>query len=94
MHRTAALETVRFRRHPGTEPVTLPAAAARPGFLERRLIRGDDGGWTDPVAWADPARATAAAETRMVEPAFGAFCAVIDPEGREMRHDAIVRIMP
>ena len=101
MH-AATLETVTFRLLPGTDPAAFLAAAAatagpvarQPGFRDRRLVQGDDGRWTDLVAWSDLAAAQAAAEAIMAEPAFAAFAALIDPEGMEMRHDAIAWAMP
>jgi hypothetical protein len=101
MHATT-LETVTFRLRPGVDPAAFLAAAAatagpvsrQPGFRDRRLVRGDDGRWTDLVAWSDLTAARAAAQAIMAEPAFGPFVALIDPEGMEMRHDTIAWAMP
>lgn len=102
MTTATTLETATFRLLPGTDPAafmaaaaaTAPALARQPGFCDRRLIRRDDGRWTDLVAWSDPAAAQAGAAAIMAEPAFGPFMACIDPEGLEMRHDAIAWAMP
>lgn len=102
MHAATTLETVTFALRPGTDPAAFVAAAAatgpaltrQPGFRDRRLIRLDDGRWTDLVAWSDLAAAQAGAAAMMAEPAFGPFLALIDPEGLEMRHDTIAWAMP
>ena len=71
-------EIVTFRLAGGvTEAVFLDAARATepivraaPGFLARRLTRGEDGFWTDCVEWSGRAEAEAAA-ARITNPGPG-----------------------
>ena len=91
-------EVVTFRLAPGTTEAgflaaaraTGPLAARQPGFLARTLSRGADGRWTDHVLWASSAAAQAAAAAVMADPAFAPFLAAIDPEGMDLRHEAVV----
>lgn len=46
----------------------------RPGFISRQLVRKDDGGWVDTIAWTDQASALAAA--RCVPAELGASDAI------------------
>ncbi len=62
---------------------------AAPGFIARRLTRGEDGRWTDYVEWESRASARAAAERIMADPGTAAFIAAIDPGSIEMRHEAL-----
>ena len=95
------VEVVTFRLVAGAdESVFVQAARAteaplrgQPGFLNRRLLRGADGVWTDWVEWRDLAAAQAAAEAMMAAPAFGPFMALIDPESIVMRHDLLTFAM-
>ena len=95
---TAIAEIVTFRLAPGTAEAPFLAAAAAtqawlagaPGFLSRRLSRGDDGIWTDHVAWASRSAARAAARAFPTEPRAQAFMACIDPDSIAMRHDSLI----
>lgn len=94
-------EIVTFRLKPGNDPAafldaaraTIPAVAARPGFIRRCLSCDASGLWTDHVEWTDLPRARDAAASLMALPAFGAFVAAIDPEALAMRHAAILMTM-
>ena len=63
---------------------------AAPGFIARRLSRGDDGRWTDYVEWDSLASAQAAAARIMAEPGAADFIGAIDPESIDMRHEALL----
>jgi hypothetical protein len=92
------VEVVTFRLLPGVaEADFLTAAAgteaplrATPGFVARRLVRAEDGSWTDLVEWASLAQAHAAAQMVMADPAFAPFMATIDGASVVMRHDRIL----
>jgi hypothetical protein len=94
-------EIVTFRLAPGiTDTAFLDAArgtgalvAAAPGFVSRRLSRGEDGTWTDHVEWASMDQAVAAARTVMADPAALPFLRAIDPESIAMRHEALLMRM-
>jgi hypothetical protein len=62
---------------------------AAPGFVARRLTRGDDGRWTDYVEWDSLASAQAAAERIMADPGAADFIGAIAPDSIEMRHEAL-----
>jgi hypothetical protein len=62
---------------------------AAPGFLSRRLSRGENGLWTDHVIWSGMAEAKAAAEAIMTESAVAPFLDAIDPASVAMRHDRV-----
>ena len=72
---------------------TGPLLAAEPGFVSRRLSRGEDGTWTDHVAWTDLARAEAAAQRIMAAPAAAPFLTSIDPASIVMRHERLLMTM-
>ena len=72
---------------------TGPLLAAEPGFVSRRLSRGEDGTWTDHVAWTDLARAEAAARRIMAAPAAAPFLMAIDPASIVMRHERLLMTM-
>lgn len=95
--RTApVMEVVTFRLSPGMDEAAFLAAARgteealarQPGFIARRLLKGEDG-WTDLVEWQDLAAAETAAGAMMADPAFAPFLAAIDPESIAMSHPAI-----
>jgi antibiotic biosynthesis monooxygenase (ABM) superfamily enzyme len=94
-------EIVTFRLAPGvTEAAFLAAArgteafvAAAPGFVSRRLSRGEDGTWTDHVEWSSMADAVAASEALMADPAALPFLQAIDPATISMRHETLLMRM-
>jgi hypothetical protein len=94
-------EIVTFRLAPGvTEAAFLAAAratgpllAAEPGFVARRLSQGDDGRWTDHVAWTGRAEAEAAAARIMAAPEAAPFLMAIDPPSIVMRHERLLMTM-
>ena len=67
-----------------------PAVAAAPGFLSRRLSKGEGDVWTDYVVWTDLDHALAAASEVFKDPAAQAFGAAIDGESIDMRHEPIL----
>ncbi len=94
---TPVAEIVTFRLVPGTAEAPFLAAAAAaqawltsaPGFLSRRLSRGEDGTWTDHVAWASRTDALAAADAFPSDPRTEAFLRCIDMKSLAMRHDRL-----
>jgi hypothetical protein len=62
----------------------------QPGFLARRLSRGDDGSYIDHVEWASLAEAKAAAEGSMNQPQLMPFLNMIDPASMTMLHNALL----
>ena len=66
---------------------------AAPGFVSRRLSRGEDGTWTDHVEWASMDQAMAAAEALMADPTALPFLMAIDPDSIAMRHETLVMRM-
>lgn len=66
---------------------------ALPGFVSRRLSRGEDGTWTDHVEWASMDQAMAAAEALTADPAALPFLKAIDPGTIAMRHEALLMWM-
>ena len=94
-------EIVTFRLAAGVGDATFleaaratgPLLAAEPGFLSRRLSKGDDGAWTDHVAWTSLAEAQAAAARVMKAPAAAPFLMAIDPASIVMRHERVLVTM-
>ncbi|HYE00043.1 MAG TPA: hypothetical protein VEH84_11720 [Alphaproteobacteria bacterium] len=94
---TATLEIVTFALNPGTDEAAFLRAAeaagaalkAMPGFVARRLGRGEDGAWVDVAEWTDMASAKRAAETFHTLPAAQPFCAMIDMATARMAHHAV-----
>jgi hypothetical protein len=66
------------------------AVAAAPGFLSRRLSKGEGDVWTDYVIWTDLDHALAAASEVFKDPAAEAFGAAIDHASIDMRHEPIL----
>jgi len=91
------IEYVTFALVPGTSEAAFLTAAGgtealvrrQPGFVARRLSRGDDGHWTDAVTWASLAEAHAAAAVVMSEAEFAPFMALIDGPTARMRHESL-----
>ncbi|MCG7391303.1 hypothetical protein MHY87_00065 [Microvirga sp. ACRRW] len=91
------LETVTFSLQPGTDEAAFIRAAndasnvvkAMPGFIRRRLAKGQDGNWIDVCEWADDASAQKAAETFHTIPAAQPFCGMIDMTSAKMAHHTI-----
>lgn len=92
------LEIVTFRLKPGTDvDGYLAAARATEAFLRetgavrwRRLVRSEDGTWTDVIEWSSLSAAKAAETEAMTRPEFGAFFEAFDPESLEMRHAPVL----
>ena len=58
----------------------------RPGFIRRRLAKGEDGVWLDCVEWASMPEAVAAAKAFNATEATIAFNSAIAPGSARMRH--------
>lgn len=95
-------EIVTFRLLPGIGEAAFVETAralesflhAEPGFVARRLSRGDDGLWTDHVQWSDLEAAKAAALRVMSHPDAAPFMAAIEPESVSMRHETLRLALP
>lgn len=98
---TTVIEYVTFTLTPGADDAAFLAAARgtealvrrQPGFVARRLSRGEGGTWTDAVTWASMADALAAPEVVMADPAFHPFMALIDGPSAIMRHETVAFAM-
>lgn len=60
-----------------------------PGFVFRRLSRGEDGRWTDTVIWQDMEMAQAAAKSFEAQPFLPALIATMKPGSIQMRHEVV-----
>ncbi|MCU0827595.1 MAG: hypothetical protein MUE52_09350 [Tabrizicola sp.] len=95
------IEYVTFALVPGADDAAFLTAARgtealvrrQPGFVARRLTKGEDGTWTDAVTWASMAAAHAAPPVVMADPAFHPFMALIDGPSARMRHETIAFAM-
>jgi len=56
------------------------------GYLDRQLLEGDDGQWTDIVWWESKESAFAAAEMIMQDESCMPFMQAINPETMQMMH--------
>jgi hypothetical protein len=95
------IEYVTFTLVPGADDAAFLAAASgtgallrrQPGFVGRRLSKGEDGSWTDAVTWAGMGAALAAPPAVMADPAFHPFMALIDGPSARMRHETVALAM-
>lgn len=91
-------EVVEFRLVEGADEAAFveAAIAMEPflkeagGMIKRTLSKADDGTWTDHIIWASMDQAQSAAAAIMKRPEAGPFMSMINPEGMEMRHDAVM----
>lgn len=60
-----------------------------PGFIFRRLSKGEDGRWTDAVVWQDMATAQAAAKAFEAQNFLPALMGAMKPDSVTMRHETI-----
>lgn len=60
-----------------------------PGFIYRRLSKGEDGRWTDAVVWQDMETAQAAAKAFEAQSFLPALMAAMKPDSVTMRHEVI-----
>ncbi len=70
--------------------VTFDLLKEQPGFIGRRLSKGEDGRWTDHVLWSDLQTAHSAASAVMASPLAAPFLAAIDMSSLSMRHETIL----
>jgi hypothetical protein len=92
------IEIVIFKLVPGSSEADFLKAvettnlflSKQPGFLVRRLSRGDDGRYMDHVEWTSLAEAKAAAESSMNQPQLMPFLNMIDPASMTMQHNALL----
>ena len=98
---TAVIEYVTFTLVPGADEAAFLYAARgtealvrrQPGFVTRRLSRGEDGSWTDAETWASMADALAAPAVVMADPAFHPVMGLIDGPSATMRHETVAFAM-
>ena len=98
MPRTAIAEIVTFTLAPNVTPETFVSHAKRtegfvracPGFIMRRLSRGDDGRWTDLVLWRDMQAARAAAKAFAAQDCAADMMQAIDPASLHIRHEQVL----
>jgi hypothetical protein len=93
------VEVVRFKLKSGVNDeaflqslaATTAFLSGRKGFVNRRLLQGEDGGWLDLVEWAtlDDAQAAAAAFSPDRDPGLAAFIGALDMSEGTMQHFAI-----
>ncbi len=92
------IEAVRFKLADGiTDDEFLKRVApvnawlnAQPGFVQRRLSCGPDGMWLDHLEWDSMADAQAASKALMENQDLVPFLQAVNPEGMEMRHEALM----
>jgi hypothetical protein len=95
---TNVLEMVTFSVYPGTDETAFVKAAdaagavlaTMPGFVNRRIARGEDGTWADIVEWTDMASAKKAAAVFPTVKAAQPFCSMIARGSTRMAHGLIV----
>lgn len=56
------------------------------GYLDRELLKGEDGQWFDILHWQSMDEAQSAAQVMMQEPACQQFIKMIDPKSIQMFH--------
>jgi hypothetical protein len=91
---TRTIEIVLFKSQPGvTDDQILAVADALqrdvadlPGFLRRRLLKGDDGQWLDMVDWASLEEARQASAIIMQRPSAQEFDALVDGASLQVVH--------
>lgn len=94
---TDILEIATFQLLPQTDEKAFLQAAidagnalqSMPGFVNRRLLKSEDGGWIDLVEWTDRSSAQKAAESFHALPAAQPFCAMIDMATAKMTHHRV-----
>lgn len=95
------IEIVTFRLKSGADPQQAAQDAdamravleATEGFRSRTLCFGEDGIWTDMIAWDNKEQALRAMPSIMADPVVQPFFSAIDEHSVVMRHDPIhVRI--
>lgn len=92
------LEIVSFKLVPGTGEEQFRALAEnanrfiarQPGFLNRRLVAGEDGVWVDVIEWRSLKEAHAAAQKLMAEPSLTGFLTAIDMGSIAMSHRQVM----
>lgn len=96
--RSRTIEIVTFKLASGIDQATFlthAEAASRflaacPGFLGRRLSRGEGGDWTDHVEWETFDQAQEAARMFMEAKDLKSFMAAIDPGSVKMQHNTLM----
>ena len=58
----------------------------QPGYIDRELLKGDDGQWADILHWNSIEEAQKASEMLLKEPAAQGFIRKIDPTSISMLH--------
>ncbi|HHG91150.1 MAG TPA: hypothetical protein ENJ90_11840 [Devosia sp.] len=91
------IEVVSFRLAPGvsdeeflkTVPASSEFVAGMPGFVARRLSRGEDGRWLEHIEWQTLEQAQAAAQMFMKEEGLKPMIQAIDGAGARMSHNRL-----
>jgi len=91
------IETVTFKLNDGASRADFIAAAEqmntwvkeRPGFLQRRLSRTEDGTWIEQIEWADLASAKAAAAEVGKAPANASAMSAINGPTVQLMHSEL-----
>lgn len=91
------IEVVRFRTNKGVSEAAFAESAKTvnaflqncPGFIARRLSRGEDGEWIDHVEWQTMEAAKKASEAFMQRSDLAGFVSAIDEASVVMRHNML-----
>ncbi|MEO1249814.1 MAG: hypothetical protein AAFW76_08245 [Pseudomonadota bacterium] len=91
------IEVVRFRINEGISEAAFAKSAETvnaflqdcPGFIARRLSRGEDGEWIDHVEWQTMEAAKTASDALMQRTDLGDFLSAIDESSVVMRHNML-----
>jgi len=62
------------------------------GFIERRLLRGEDGRWSDSVSWQSRRAADASEDVIAAMPGCASCIAFMNHQTLEVRHEDVVQI--
>jgi hypothetical protein len=92
------IEVVSFKLMSGTREDEFAVAAQyasdflrrQPGFIARRLSKGNDDNYVDHVEWASMREAKAAAELFMQDADLAPFMKAMDPTTIVMHHNVLV----
>lgn len=58
----------------------------QPGYIDRELLKDEEGQWIDVLHWETIAQAQAAAQAMLQEPACQGFIRMIEPQSVKMLH--------
>ena len=100
MGKQLVTEVVTFRLKPGVDEAdflraaddVMPDLQSMSGYIDRELLKGEQGEWIDIVHWESMDHALAAAQAIMSAPNAGPFMAMIDETNTTMHHLEQVRV--